>query len=312
MSGGTRFVVFGEALTDFLREGEDRWRSAPGGAPWNVARVAARMGVPTGYAGGLSTDVFGAELARLSLEAGLDPRFLQQVDRPTLLAMVVSKAPPHYFFVGERSADLAFDPDQLPARWLEQVEIVYFGSVSLLRPPLGERLLQLAERVHAAGKRICFDPNYRSLAAQGYRPAVERMLRVADYVKLSDEDLAGLLPGVPAPDALRAVGALAPTAQVLFTRGAQGMRLLAQDQEIDRPVYPVPVVDTVGAGDACIGAWMASLLLRPDASLREHVAWAAAAAAVSCSHAGAYPPLREEVERVCAAERSARNGPAAG
>ncbi|HET6438554.1 MAG TPA: carbohydrate kinase [Anaeromyxobacter sp.] len=300
MSVGARFVVFGEALTDFLREGVDRWRSVPGGAPWNVARVAARLGVPTGYAGGVSTDVFGEELTQLSLAAGLDARFLQRVDRPTLLAMVVSKAPPHYFFVGERSADVSFDPERMPTGWLGQAEVVYFGSISLLRQPLGAQLLNLAEQVHAAGRRICFDPNYRKLASEGYRPAVERMLAIADYVKLSDEDLAGLFPGAAQPDGLRALRARAPRAQVLFTRGAEGMQLLADGQKIERPVYPVPVVDTVGAGDACIGAWMASLLLRPGGSLEEHVAWAAAAAAASCAHAGAYAPLREEVEAICA------------
>ena len=312
MSAAARFVVFGEALTDFIREGGDRWQSAPGGAPWNVARVAARLGLPTGYAGGLSHDVFGEELWRLSRDAGLDMRFLQRVDRPTLLAMVVSKDPPSYFFVGERSADLAFDLERLPARWLDEVEVVYLGSISLLRQPFAERLLELAERVHATGKRICFNPNYRRLASQGYRPAVERLVHLADYVKLSDEDLAGLFPGASAAEGLLALRALAPAAQILFTQGASGMRLLGPGHEVCRPIYPVPVVDTVGAGDACVGAWVASLLLRPGVSPAEHVAWAAAAAAVSCAHPGAYPPSREEVEAVCAGRSSAADDGSAG
>jgi fructokinase len=310
MTGPARFVVFGEALIDFLQEAPDRWRSAPGGAPWNVARVAARLGLSTGWAGALGHDGFGEKLRQLTRQAGLDLRFVQRVDRPTLLAMVMSKDPPHYFFVGERTADLAFDPDRLPARWLEEADVVYFGSLSLLRPPTGERLLVLAERVHAAGKRICFDPNYRSLAAQGFRPAAERMLRIADYVKLSNDDLAGLYPGAAAPEGLRAIRALAPAAQVLFTRGPDGMRLLGAAQEVDRLIYPGPVVDTVGAGDACVGAWMASLLTRPGASPADHVAWAAAAAAVSCTYAGAYAPTREEVERICAGTSSPRAGAA--
>jgi fructokinase len=306
-----RLVVFGEALTDFLREGPDRWRSAPGGAPWNVARVAARLGVPTGWAGGLSRDFWGEELWRLTREAGLDQRFVQRLDRPTLLAMVVSRAPPSYFFVGERTADLAFDVDRLPPGWLDGVEIVSFGSAALLRQPLGARLVELAERVHAAGKRICFDPNYRRLASEGYRPTAERLVRIADYVKLSDEDLGGLFPGASLPEGLRALRALGPGAQILFTEGAAGMRLLGPGLELERSIYPGPVVDTVGAGDACVGAWVASLLLRPEASPAEHLAWAAAAAAVSCAHAGAYPPSRAEVEALCG-RRSVATGGATG
>jgi fructokinase len=229
-----------------------------------VARVAARLGLPTGWAGALGHDAFGEELWQLTRQAELDLRFVQRVDRPTLLAMVVSKDPPHYFFVGERTADLAFNPDRLPARWLEEADVVYFGSLSLLRPPTGERLLMVA----------------------------------------------GLYPGAAAPEGLCALRALAPAAQVLFTRGPDGMRLLGAALEVDRLVYPGPVVDTVGAGDACVGAWMASLLTRPGASPADHVDWAAGAAAVSCARAGAYAGTREEVERVCAGTSSPRAGAA--
>ena len=107
-----RFVAFGEALTDFIRLDDGaRWLARPGGSPWNVARVAARLGVSAAFAGAVSLDVLGDELARASAEAGLDPRFLQRVDRPPLLAFVHEAHPPRYFFVGADSADLHFDPD---------------------------------------------------------------------------------------------------------------------------------------------------------------------------------------------------------
>ncbi len=294
-----RLVVFGEALTDFIREGPNRWTSAAGGAPWNVARAAARLGAPTGYAGGIGEDVFGEELWQLAAEAGVDLRFAQRVGRPTLLAMVVSKHPPHYFFVGEDSADQAFDPARMPADWLDEVEVVFFGGISLLRQPYGARLLELVDRVRAAGKRICVDPNYRSLLSRGFAETALRVIRAADHVKVSDEDLAGLYPGTPAEEGLRRLRAEAPAAEILFTRGARGMRLLAPDGEVaEQPAYEVRVVDTVGAGDACVGAWMASRLANPGAPLREHASFAAAAAAVACSHAGAHAPSIEEVRAI--------------
>src|SRR5919197_3285769 len=147
MVAGSRFVVFGEALTDFIREEDGRWRAVPGGSPWNVARAAARLGVTTGYAGAVSRDLFGDELLRLTREAGLDLRFTQQVDRSPLLAMVVSRDPPRYFFVGDDSADLHFDLAALPASWLHDADVVHFGSLSLAREPHAARLVDLAERV---------------------------------------------------------------------------------------------------------------------------------------------------------------------
>jgi fructokinase len=297
VSRGARFVVFGEALTDFIREDEHRWRAVPGGSCWNVARAAARLGVPTGYAGAVSRDLFGEELYRLAAEAGLDLRFTQRIAKPPLLAMVVSKDPPRYLFVGDDSADVNFDLDALPPGWLEDAEIVHFGCISLVRQPHAARLVGLAERVHAAGKRICFDPNHRALMDEDprYPETLARMARIADYIKVSREDLACLFPRAGA-DALGELRALAPRAAVLLTDGAAGMRLLAAGREVFQPAFPVAVADTVGAGDASMGGWMASVLTAPEAPLEVHVAFAAATAAVVCGRNGAYAPTRGEVE----------------
>jgi len=296
MSDGTRFVVFGEALTDFIREDQDHWRSVPGGSCWNVARAAARLGIATGFAGAVSRDHFGDELFRLTSEAGLDLRYTQRLAKSPFLAMVLSKHPPRYFFVGDDSADVNFDLEALPAGWLDEAEIVHFGCISLVRQPHAARLLALAERVHAAGKRICFDPNYRTLMDDpGYHDTLVRMARVADYIKVSTEDLACLFPGA-GPGAFRELRALAPGAAILLTDGAAGMRLFADGREVFQPAFPVQVADTVGAGDASMGGWMASLLGAPRAPLEAHVAFAAATAAVVCGHDGAYAPTRAEVE----------------
>jgi len=296
MTTGTRFVVFGEALTDFIREGPDRWRSVPGGSCWNVARAAARLGLPTGYAGAVSRDLFGDDLYRLAGEAGLDLRYSQRLVKSPLLALVVSKDPPQYFFVGDDSADLNFDLDALPQGWVDDAEIVHFGCISLVRQPHAARLLALAERVHAAGKRICFDPNYRNLMdGPGYRDTLVRMAWLADYIKASSEDLARLFPGA-GQGALGELRALAPKAAILLTEGSAGMSLFAEGREVSQPAFSIRVVDTVGAGDASMGGWMASLLGAPEAPLETHVAFAAATAAVVCQHDGAYAPTHAEVE----------------
>lgn len=297
----TRFVVFGEALTDFIREGADQWRSAPGGSCWNVARAAARLGVPTGFAGGVSRDPFGDLHLQLSREAGLDLRFTQQLDKSPFLAMVVERHPPRYFFVGDDSADLAFDPDRLPAGWLEAAELVHFGCISLVREPLGSRLVALAERAHAAGKRICFDPNYRNLMGEAYRPRMERLAGLADFIKVSEEDLSLMFPGDDLERALARLRALAPRADLLVTLGAQGMELRTPARTIRQPAFPVEVKDTVGAGDSTMAAWMAGMLERPGAAPEEHLRWAAATAALVCTRSGAYAPTRAEVEEFLAA-----------
>ncbi|TJZ78997.1 carbohydrate kinase family protein [Chitiniphilus eburneus] len=294
----TRFVVFGEALTDFIREEGAQWRAVAGGSCWNVARVGARLGVGTGFAGAVSRDVFGDELARLSAEAGLDLLFLQQVAKSPFLAIVPSRHPPSYFFIGDDSADLHFDPARLPEGWLDDAQTVHFGSISLVRQPLAGQLLTLARQVKAAGRAICFDPNHRDLMDEHYTSTLKTMAGLADYIKISDEDLAKLFPGQDAAQALATLRGWAPGAQILFTRGGDGMTLLTADGAYSRPVFPVTVADTVGAGDASMGGWMTSQLTRPDAPPAAHLDFAAAAAALACMHHGAYAPTREEVERL--------------
>lgn len=140
-----RFIAFGEALTDLIRTGPDRWRSACGGSPWNVAVAVSTLGQLSAFAGAISQDAFGAEIWACSQEANLDMRFIQQLPRPPLLAVVHEVDPPRYFFIGDNSADLHFRPEGLPMGWTRSLRWAHFGSLGLMRQPLAGRLLSLAQ-----------------------------------------------------------------------------------------------------------------------------------------------------------------------
>lgn len=292
-----RYVVFGEALTDMIRQDDGTWRSLPGGSCWNVARVGARLGVPTGYAGAVSLDAFGDEIAQASLDAGLDARFLQRIDAPPFIAMVTSRHPPRYVFLGENSADLHFRPELLPAGWLDAAEVIHVGSLALARGPLARRIVEQALAARQAGKRVAFDPNFRAaMRDASYRPTFELVASVASHIKVSDEDLEGLFPGLELRDALVALRGLAPGAEILLTRGADGLALIRGDAVLEAPAYRVDVVDTVGCGDASMAGWMSGLLLHPDMPAPQRLARIAATAAAAAMHAGPYAPGAREVD----------------
>jgi fructokinase len=290
-----KLVVFGEALTDLIRTGPDQWRSVPGGSCWNVARVAATLGLPTAWAGAVSADLFGQAIVASSLAAGLDRRFVQIVDKPPLLAVVHELSPPAYFFIGNDSADLSFDENKLPAGWADACEIAHFGCISLVREPLGSRLVALAERLKQRGVRISFDPNHRHLMDARYPALFERMARIADVLKASEEDLAAIYPGMSLAHAIERIRTLAPTAILLITKGRDGMLLIRGDERLAQGAFTVAVVDTVGAGDASLGGFIASMLTADDAGLETHLRFAAATAAAVCSRSGAHAPHRDEV-----------------
>lgn len=291
-----RFLVFGEALTDFVRTGANQWTSAAGGAGWNAARVAATLGVATGWAGAVSDDLFGEEIIAESRKAGLDMRFAQVAHSPPLIAMVHQSDPPRYFFLGEGAADLAFDEGALPAGWESGCEMAYFGGISLVRGGLGERLEAIARRLARRGVRIVFDPNYRNLMDETYPALFERVAAVSAIIKLSDEDLEQIYPDRSVAAALDHVRRLCPDAMLLYTRGEDGMSLLGPGARHDQGCIRVAVADTVGAGDASIGGFVASLLQDSGAAWPQHLRFAAAAAAAACTRGGAHAPARDEVE----------------
>ncbi len=299
-SGFPAFISAGDILTDLVRTSADTasasaWLAHPGGAGWNVARAVARLGVPTASPGTLGTDCFSDELWKASVAAGLDMRFMARVERPPLLAIVHQTHPPAYFFMGENSADLAFDPAQLPEGWRAHVKWAHFGGISLVREPLGATLATLAAQLRESGTKISYDPNCRNLMTHGYEPVLRRMAALAHLIKVSDEDLRMLFPGQDEAAAISALRALNAQATLLVTRGAQHATLIDGDTVIEQTPPRVEVADTVGAGDASIGGLLFSLMSAPQRDWAQHLAFSLAAGAAACKRAGAHSPSLDEV-----------------
>ncbi|PTU31898.1 carbohydrate kinase family protein [Stenotrophobium rhamnosiphilum] len=290
-----RLVVLGEALTDFVRTGDQSWTSVAGGACWNVARVTGTLGIATAWAGAISDDFLGEEILEKSRTAHLDLRFIQKVSKPPLIAMVHETAPPKYFFLGNDSADLAFDEKKLPAGWEDACQIAHFGCISLVRQPLGEKLVGIARDLKRRGVRISYDPNYRNVMGPTFSVQFEEMAKLADIIKLSDEDLAQIYPNTSSEASLKRVREISPLANILFTRGASGLALLTPTDSFEQPAFIVTVADTVGAGDASIGGFISSLLLEPKQDLAHHLRFSAATAAAACTHTGAHAPTHKQV-----------------
>ena len=280
----------GEALTDMIHQGDEQWLSRVGGSTWNVARALAALGEPTAFAGAISLDRFGDALWSASEAVGLDTRLLQRVDRAPLLAVVEQGEPPRYFFIGDDSADLHFEPALLPAGWADGLRWAHFGGISLAREPLASRLIALARELKARGVAISYDPNYRNLMDERYTPTLEAMASLADLVKVSDDDLRGLFPGLAQDAAVARLRAFNPSAMCLLTRGGQGASLFHGKHACHALAPKVAVVDTVGAGDASAAGLLVSLARHPGRSLQSHLHAALAAGSAACQQAGATPP----------------------
>jgi fructokinase len=150
------------------------------------------------------------------------------------------------------------------------------------------------------------DLNVRPVAiadADGYRARLGRLLERCHVVKASDADLEWLDPDRSDVVAARALLDGGPHV-VLVTRGERGAMVVTAEGETEVVAPEVEVADTIGAGDAFGGgflAWWRREGLGPgDLAQTERVVegtrFACLVAARTCERPGASPPRLSEVD----------------
>jgi len=303
-------VTCGEALIDMLpREGADGaavFQPFAGGSVFNVAIALGRLGVPTGFFGGLSTDFFGRTLRDALEKSRVDVSFANISDRPSTLAFVtLIEGQARYAFFDEHSAGRMLTDADLPA-FPAALRALHFGSLSLAAEPCGSAYEALMRREHVS-RVISLDPNIRPTLIKNrdaHIARIERLVGLADIVKLSEDDLAWLAPGA-AFDGFARAWLERGAKLVIMTRGAEGALARSRRVAVSVPSVKVTVADTIGAGDTFSAALMARLdqhgLLTKSAvaglnesRVTDALAYAAKAASITCSRSGADPPwLRE-------------------
>lgn len=302
----------GEALIDMLPRlattGEAAFAPHAGGAVFNTAIALGRLGAPSAFFSGISTDMLGEILAETLTASGVDTRHLARSDRPTTLAFVkLVNGQASYAFYDENTAGLMLTPDDLPDLPAE-VDTLFFGGISLVNDPAASTYAAFQAR-ECAARVTMIDPNIRPGFITGkeaaYRARIDGMMARADIVKLSDEDLHWLMGEGNVETLARAILAKGPKL-VFITEGAAGARAVTARQNRFVAARPVVVADTVGAGDtfnagalcalheagALTKARLANL---SDNELDAALALGTAAAAVTVSRAGANPPWRHEL-----------------
>lgn len=306
------FVVCGEALFDVFATGETPTGLAMdariGGSPFNVAVGLARLGQPVAFLSQISRGFLGERLMRALRSEGVDTATVQRSDAPTTLSLVGVDAQgvPSYAFYGEGCADRRLDEaalDALPAG----VKAINFGSFATVVGTTAATQRMLVERAQGRAL-IAYDPNIRlnvEPRLEVWRTQIEWMLPRTQLLKVSDEDLGLVWPGLAPADFARR--ALAQGVQlVVVTRGAEGASGWTATAQVDVAPVRVTVIDTVGAGDtfqAALLTWLAerdalaaaSLAALSKQALAEALGFAARAAAITCSRRGADMPRRSEV-----------------
>lgn len=280
----TPYVVgLGEVLWDLLPAGRQL-----GGAPANFAWHVHALGLPSAVVSAVGADEPGDAIRQRLSAWGIDTRYLQTVaDLPTGTVSVTLDAlgMPRYVIHENVAWDHIVWQPELEALAV-QTCAVCFGTLGQRHPVSRETIQRFLACVPEACLRVC-DVNLR----QSYydRELLRASLAAAQVLKLNHEELPVIADALgmteTGEDLLKALRAQFSLHLVALTRGERGSLLLTADQVSEHPGFSVPVVDTVGAGDAFTAVLVAGLLQgRPLDVINEQ---ANRRAAQVCTHAGA-------------------------
>lgn len=244
----------------------------------NLACAASRLGLRVGMVSWVGDDADGqfvlADLRRFGVDT---THVVVKSNTNTSYTTVLLDAS------GEKAIIIV--PTSFDVLDLTSTLITYLGQAHLIYAPAYDlkQLEQVAEIVHAAGGLICTDVE-PAAGLQGDTLALVLSLVDIAFFKADTQD-----PKTYAQE-LRAAG----PQLVVLTLGAQGALACSTQELVYCPAFTVPVVDTTGAGDCFMAAFLAAHLRHFP--LAQALRYAHAAAALSIQDYGARSALPNEAQ----------------
>jgi fructoselysine 6-kinase len=244
-----------------------------GGNAFNVAVALARMGRRASYVGAVGDDPAAEVIVSAAREAGVDISRLERVPGATGRTIVDHDPDGERRFVSEDygvAADYRIDAET--ATWLSTAGWLHFA-----------RQVDLADwgsALRGGGAVLSCD-----LGHSGGVGALERIAAVVDVVFMSASSAAGL---TPEQLLRRALNAGVPL--VVVTLGAHGSLAASGEAQWQMAASPVSrVIDTLGAGDAYIAAFIAARM--EDKGIEEAMRAGSQAGAAACTQWGPGGPV---------------------
>ncbi|KAH7681358.1 fructokinase protein [Dioscorea alata] len=303
-------VSFGEMLIDFVPDvtgvslaESPGFIKAPGGAPANVAVAITKHGGNSAFVGKFGDDEFGHMLVDILKKnsVNIDGVLFDEHAR-TALAFVTlrSDGEREFMFYRNPSADMLLTEAELNMSLIKNAKIFHYGSISLITEPCRSAHMAAMKAARDAGALLSYDPNVRLPlwpSEQAARDGIMSIWKHADFIKVSDDEVAFLTQGDPYNEDVVLSLWYEGLKLLLVTDGEKGCRYFTKNFKGKVGGYSVKTVDTTGAGDAFVGAFLFSVakdgacLFQDEGKLKEVLKFANACGAIATTKKGAIPAL---------------------
>lgn len=261
------------------------FQTFPGGKGANQAVAAARLGSQVRMIGRVGMDAFGETLLANLIRDGVDTTFVWKTpETASGVAMITLDS------VGQNTIVVASGANGLLTPQDIQESSAAFDGAAAVLLQLETPLETVACAIDLARKkkvRVVLNP-------APARSLDEKLLKQVDFLVPNQIELA-LLTGVQDIElAANSMMGLV-TGAVIVTLGGDGV-LIAQKKNKSQHIlaYTVPVVDTVAAGDAFVGAFVVGLA--EGKNMRDAAMFGNAAGAIAVTRPGAQPSLPNRLE----------------
>lgn len=297
-----RFAVLGRVGMDLYAdppgarlEGAGRFQAEMGGSAANIAAALVRLGARADLVTCVSDDAVGRFCLNQLDRYGIGAAHVRTVGGAprTSLAVVETRAEDTQSVIYRNgAADFALDsPDVEALDYARYGALVITGTALAAEPSRGAtiRALDLAA---AAGLPVVFDVDYRPYSWASAADAMQAYARAAAQSAIivgNDVEFGFMAGGAERGLAMaRALGRRAGGI-VVYKMGAEGALTIAGNTETRSGVYPVAALKPTGAGDAFLGAFLATLAA--GAPVPEAVICGSAAAAIVVARVGCAPAM---------------------
>lgn len=267
-------VCVGDCLVDLLpAEPGSRirdvtaWVPGIGGSIANVSVGVARLGGRSATVGVVGGDEFGHLLRERLAAEGVDVSHLRQTDEGRTGLVFISidaRGERSFFQVRPRSAEFFLGERDVDPAFLARARVVHLGTNSLKLPEAQRAMDRIIGEARARGQLVSCDPNLRLDAweePQQLRELLGQLLPRCSVVKLSEEEVA-FVTGEASPEAALQHLAQQGVRLPVVTLGAAGAVFLWHGEMVRVPAPSARVVDTTGAGDGFMAAFLRGLSRR--------------------------------------------------